>query len=74
MIPYLQKIDGDADVWTIIDYWGEGHVAPPGDLIRSVLAAVVADPLDSAGAVRFQSIEEVRAHQAALNIRRMALR
>ena len=74
MIPYLQKIDGDADVWTIIDYWGEGHVAPPGDLVRSVLAAVLADPLDSAGAVRFRSVEEVRAHQAALNIRRMALR
>lgn len=70
MVPYLMRLRSDADVWTLIDHWGDGHVPPPRELLHDVLSAVLEDPAAVDGITRFTSVDAVMQQQAALNFAR----
>lgn len=67
MIPYLMRLPREADVWTLVEDWGEGHVPPPRGLLAELIAEIMVDPSAAAGTSRFESVDELLAHQAALN-------
>lgn len=69
MIPYLLRLQPGADVFTLVDHWGDGHVAAPGWLLRRIIGSLLEDPASEAGLARFVDVEKLMEHQARLNIR-----
>lgn len=68
MIPYLLRLQPEAEVFTLVDHWGDGHVGAPGWLLRRVIGSLLQDPGSESGLVRFDDVETVMEHQADLNL------